>query len=124
MKFKSKQSKELLIQLRKLGLGFILLTLLYFEKYNNNLSLIDVDAHIKFIYRDFSHIKLLRVSSISISRIFIKTLYDYDQMLIKIIILNLFLAFKCVKHYHLGQKLGSTFQSNLRIKMMVNKLYN
>jgi len=51
-----KQSKELLIQLRKLGLEFILLTLLYFEKHDNILSLIDIDVHIKFIYIDSSHI--------------------------------------------------------------------
>jgi len=51
----------LLVQLGKLGLGFILLTLLYFENHNNILSF-DVDAHIKFIYIDFSHIKLLRES--------------------------------------------------------------
>ena len=31
---------------------------------------------------------------------------------------NLFLTFKYVKHYHLGQILRSTFQSNLRIKIM------
>jgi len=34
-------------------------------------------------------------------------------MLIKINISNIFLAFKYVKHYHLGQMLRSTFQSNL-----------
>ena len=33
---------------------------------------------------------------------------------------NLFIAFKYVKHYHLSQMLRSTFQSNLRIKI-VNK---
>jgi len=31
---------------------------------------------------------------------------------------NLFLAFKYVKNYHLGHMLRSTFQSNLRIKIM------
>jgi len=31
---------------------------------------------------------------------------------------NLFLAFKYVKHYHLGQMLKSIFQSNLRLKIM------
>ena len=55
-----KQSKELLIQLRKLGLGIILLTLLYFENPNIILSLIDIDVHIKFIYIYFSHINILR----------------------------------------------------------------
>ena len=33
---------------------------------------------------------------------------------------NLFLAFKYVKHYHVGQILISAFQSNLRIKVMNN----
>jgi len=33
---------------------------------------------------------------------------------------NVFLAFKYVKHYHLAQILKSTFQSNLRIKIMNN----
>ena len=51
---------QFLIQLGKLGLGYILLTLLYFEKHNTILSLIDIDAHIKFIYIDSSHIQLLR----------------------------------------------------------------
>jgi len=31
---------------------------------------------------------------------------------------NLFLTFKYIKHYHLGQMLRSTFQSNLWIKIM------
>jgi len=35
-------------------------------------------------------------------------------------ILNLFIAFKYVKHYHLGQMLKSIFQSNIRIKIMNN----
>ena len=42
-------------------------------------------------------------------------------MLIAVNISNLFLAFKYVKHYHLGHKLRSTFHSNLRIKMMVKQ---
>jgi len=38
-------------------------------------------------------------------------------------ILNLFLAFKYLKHYHLGQMLKSTFQSNLRIKIRNNSSF-
>jgi len=34
---------------------------------------------------------------------------------------NLFIALKYVKHYHLGQKLRSTFQSNLNFEIMVNQ---
>ena len=36
---------------------------------------------------------------------------------------NLFIAFKYVKHYHLGQMLRSTFQTNLRIKIMNNSSF-
>ena len=43
-------------------------------------------------------------------------------MLIAINISNLFLAFKYVKHYHLGQTY-KYFTVNLRIKIMVNKPY-
>jgi len=47
---KKSKVKSWLIELGKLRLGFIILTLLYFEKHNNILSLIDIDAHIKFIH--------------------------------------------------------------------------
>jgi len=43
-------------------------------------------------------------------------------MLTTINIWNLFLAFKYVKYYHLGQMLRSTFQSNLRIKIMIKQV--
>ena len=36
--YKESKLKNLLVQLGKMGLKFILLTLLYFEKHNNNLS--------------------------------------------------------------------------------------
>jgi len=58
-------------------------------------------------------------SGILIPRIFIKKILIITNKCYKAIkISNLFLAFKYVKHYHLGQMLRSTFQSNLRIKIM------
>jgi len=59
--------------------------------------LIDIDARIKIIYINSSHIKLLRWALIAIN------------------ISNLFLAFKYVKHYHLIQKLKGILQSNLNL---------
>ena len=41
--------------------------------------------------------------------------------MIAINISNLFLAFKHVKHYHLGQKHISIFRSNLNFEIMVNQ---
>jgi len=55
------------------------------------------------------------------SLVFIKTPYRYEQMLITINISNLFLAFKYVKHYHLGQMVRSIFQLNIRIKIMIKQ---
>jgi len=43
--------------------------------------------------------------------------------LVAINISNLFLAFKYVKHSDLGQKLRSTFQSNINFKIMVNQAF-
>jgi len=50
-----------MIQLKKFGMGLIFLTRLYsgWIKTYNILTLVDIDAHIKVIYIDFSHIKLL-----------------------------------------------------------------
>ena len=60
--YKESKVKSLLVQLWKLGLGFIILTPLYFINIIIFYSLIDVDVHIKLICIDFSHIKLLRAS--------------------------------------------------------------
>jgi len=44
-------------------------------------------------------------------------------MLIAINLLNLFISFKYIKHYHLGQMFKNIFQSNLRIKIMNNSSF-
>jgi len=56
----NKEKQRVVDSIGKIGIEVILLTLLYFEKHNNILSLIDIDARIKFIYIDSSHIKLFR----------------------------------------------------------------
>jgi len=75
--------------------------------------LIDIDARIKIIYIDSSHLKLLRCFlNIDSSHIYKNNLSLRSD--VDINISNLFLPFKYVKYYHLGQNLKSTFQSNLR----------
>jgi len=59
------------------------------------------DKHKNYSYRFLAYKVIKRVSSIP--RIFIKTLYIIMNIFYKTInILNLFLTFKYVKHYHLG----------------------
>jgi len=51
-----KASQDFVGSIGKIGIGFIVLNLLYFEKYSNILSYDWCWSHIKFIYIDSSHI--------------------------------------------------------------------
>jgi len=73
--------------------------------------LIDIDTRIKIIYIDSSHIKLLRCFlNIKFLHIY-KNNLSLRSKLIAINISNLFLTFKHVKYYRLGQNLISTLMN-------------
>jgi len=76
--------------------------------------LIDIDADIKNHSYWFFAYTIIKIVSYIKKKILIITNKCYNAINIS----NIFLAFKYVKHYHLGQMLKSTFQSNLRIKIM------